>query len=206
MKLIRGFCFSTVLIALAASAAAMPINVAQGKAVSITGDVGVITAGSIWPGSAVHPPASLSSLVDGLYVPEGTEWQTGTVWWDEGHPGSFNNVIEIDLNGSFLVSYLSIQADNNDKYGIFVRDGLGVWSGFATVRVFGSSGMRERAGGFSPFLATAFRIDAFGGDGLYSLSEFRAMGEPVPEPGSIFLLGTGALGLIARRRRKQQHS
>lgn len=45
--------------------------------------------------------------------------------------------------------------------------------------------MRERAGGFSPFEAMAFRIDAFGGDEFYALSEFQAVGEAVPEPASV---------------------
>jgi len=106
------------------------------------------------------------------------------------------------LTDLFLISFLSIQADNNDAYGIFVRDRFGVWSGLATVIPFGDAGMRERSGGFIPFEATAFRIDATGGDQFYALSEFRAMGEAVPEPGSLLLIGAALAGLACSCRQK----
>lgn len=199
------FCMFCTLFALAAPAAAVPVNVTQGKAVTATGALGVISAAGLGFGfgdATAFPPAPLASLVDGNYVAEGTYWQSGTVWWDEQSAGSANNVIEIDLNGLFLISFLSIQADNNDAYGIFVRDRFGVWSGLATAVPFGDAGMRERSGGFTPFEATAFRIDATGGDQFYALSEFRAMGEAVPEPGSLLLIGAGLAGLAFSRRKK----
>ena len=193
------------LMALASPAMAAPFDVTIGATVTATGAIGNSTNGA-W---ADPPAAALSTITDGLYVAEGTDWQTGTVWWNEnpnaaGAPSpALNNIIEIDLNGLFLINFLSIQADNNDFYGISVRDQFGVWNGFVNANAVGGAGMRERAGGFAPFLATGFRIDAFGGDGYYSLSEFRAVGEAVPEPASLLLFGTSGVALLARRRRQR---
>lgn len=204
-KPLTAFYMMLALITMAAPTAAIPINVTQGKAVTATGAIGVISSAGLGAGfgdATTFPPAPLSSLVDGVYRPGGTDWQDGTVWWDERNPGSANNVIEIDLMGRFMISFLSIQADNNDSYSISVRDRFGIWSGFVDATPVGGAGMRERAGGFAPFEATGFRIDAFGGDDFYSLSEFRAMGEAVPEPTSIALLGLGLAALATVRRHK----
>lgn len=204
-KPLTAFYMLCALIALAAPAAAVPFNVTQGKAVTATGDIGVISSVGLGAGfgdATAFPPAPLSSLVDGIYRPEGTYWQDGTVWWDKNNSGSANNIIEIDLNGLFLISFLSIQADNNDYYNIFVRDRFANWSGFVTATPFGGPGMRERSGSFPPFEATAFRIDASGGDQFYALSEFQATGEAVPEPGSLLLLAIG-IGLVALRLRQR---
>lgn len=183
-------------LTVAAPAAAAPVNAAFGKPVTITGEVGVIT--ETFPPAPVAP---LSSLVDGVYLDEGTQWQTGTVWWDERHPGSADNIVEIDLEGLYLISFLSIQADNNDSYGISVRNRLGVWAPFVTAFPFGGPGMRTRQGPFIPFEATGFRIDATGGDLFYSLSEFQAIGELIPAPATLALFAAGLAALGLRRRR-----
>src|SRR5436189_573540 len=112
------------LMALASPAMAAPFDVTIGATVTATGAIGNSTNGA-W---ADPPAAALSTITDGLYVPEGTDWQTGTVWWNEnpnaaGAPSpALDNIIEIDLNGLFLIDFLSIQADNNDSYAIYVRD------------------------------------------------------------------------------------
>jgi len=192
---------ATAALSLAVPAAAAPINVALGKPVTISGAVGVITC--CWPDATTYPPAALSTLVDGVHRPEGTEWQDGTVWWDERHPGSVNNTIEIDLEGRYLISFLEIQADNNDWYDIAVRDRFGSWASLGGAAPVAGWGMTTRSGFVIPFEATAFRISASGGDDFYSVSEFRADGVSVPEPSTLALIGLSLAGLAATRRRKQ---
>jgi PEP-CTERM motif-containing protein len=192
-------CLAAFLLAVAASSAqAIPINAAEGKPVTITGEVGVITC--CWPSGPVAP---LSSIVDGTFLPEMTQWQTGTVWWDERHPPSFNNVIEIDLLGLYNITSLALQADNNDYYGISMRDRFDAWIFLGYFGPVPGFGMMTRS---APILleASAFRIDADFGDAFYSVSEFQAIGEPVPEPATLLLFGSGLSALAARRKLKNR--
>ena len=186
---------AAVAAVLAVPAEAAPYNVALGKTVTTSGVVGVM-AGCCWsPG----PLAPFSSITDGVFLPTGSVWQTNTVWWDERHPPSLNNFLEIDLAGNFTVNFVRIQADNNENYDIYFRDWAGFWHGWATAVPGGPAGMITRAGPLPTIQASAFRIDARGGDGLYSVSEFQAVG--VPEPGVLALLGLGVAGAIRRRIR-----
>ena len=178
---------------------ALADNVALGKPVTITGEFGVVTC--CWPDP--HPPAALSTITDGVSLAEGTQWQTDTVWWDEWHPPSLYNIIEIDLQGLFLVTDLLIQADNNDAYAIDYRDSGGTWTSFVYAPIVPGAGMRTRAVSVGPIVASGFRIDAFDGDEFYSVSEFQANGVAVPEPSAFFVIAAGIALVIFKRRAKQ---
>jgi hypothetical protein len=147
--------------------------------------------------------ASLSTLTDGLFLPAGTHWQSGTVWWS-----GLSTRFEIDLGGTVEVMGAVVQADNNDTYRMWYRDlATGDYVDLWTVAATGGAGMRTRPnpgnnGEIFYFdtsvLTDSIRIGAIGGDNAYSLSEVQVWGV-VPAPGAFALLGLA--GLSARRRR-----
>jgi hypothetical protein len=149
--------------------------------------------------------AALSTLTDGLFLPAGTQWQTGTVWWN-GTGTSF----QIDLVSTCDVMGAIVQADNNDTYRMWYRDlGSGTYLELWTIGAVGGAGMRTRPNpgdntaihyfGTS-VLTDSIRIAAIGGDSAYSLSEVQVWGV-VPAPAGAPLLGlAGLLGLGRRRR------
>ena len=108
-------------------------------------------------------------ITDDVLAPDGTEWRAQESFVLE--PGA---ALEWQLAGSELVEDILIQADNNDEYRVSgSRDGISwmpIWTansapkpGLFTRRVTGLS-VRVR------FL----RLEATGGDGRYSVSEFQA--------------------------------
>lgn len=164
-------------------------NVAAGKPVSAIGSVG---------------GANVSTLVDGMYLPRGRQWQTGTVWWNGLAPA-----IQIDLLGTYALNAASVQADDNDAYTLLYRDiatdTWRVWWDVPNYDSFGN-GMQTRpnpaddSARFSlPEITTdALRFVAARGDNSYSVSEIQAFA--VPAPGAAGMCAV--LGLIALRRRR----
>jgi len=191
----------------AASAFAIPFNVTLNKPATLDGIFGVLRPGSGWDANPVDPPGSID---DGVFRPESTVWNEGSIWWDASVEGSESNTITIDLLGNYAISGIITQADNNDNYMIEYFDPyLGTWQPLGYWPPIGGFGLttRPNADQVTPlpinFTASAVRLSAFGGDDYFSYSEFQAFGVSVPEPSTILLLGAGLL-LVRRRVRSRR--
>ena len=144
----------------------------------------------------------LNTLTDGVFLPEQTGWQSGTVWWQTPDPNFL--AIEFDLGGSFVLSAFKAQLDNNDNYRLEYFDGT--WHSLANQfpALFGF-GMMTRDIVLAPgseIVASKLRLFPVDGDNAYAASEVQAFGVPVPEPGTylMMLAGIGLLGFMMRRR------
>ena len=199
---------ATALVAAAPFASAA--NVAAGATVSTVGGGFGLSAG--WGIGTLADP---STLVDGMFVGDGQQWNIGTVYWQGGSPDTADTVT-IALSGAATVTGLTLQGDNNDLYAVSYEDVGGTWHALSTLSPHGSVDPTYNGGGgvwwgmgtdssFSAITAIAFQIQASGGDGSYAVSEFQVTGEflpAVPEPtsGLLMLAGLGALASVARRR------
>lgn len=149
--------------------------------------------------------ASLSTLTDGVFLPGGTQWQSGTVWWN-----GTASVFKIEFDETVEVMGAIVQADNNDTYRMWYRDlTTGNYVDLWTIGTAGGAGMRTRPNGAdngqifyfdSSALTDSIRIGAIGGDNSYSLSEVQAWGV-VPAPGGLAAMGLMS-SMIGRGRRR----
>jgi hypothetical protein len=165
-------------------------NIALGKSVSLAGNYGG-DQGS-WGNFTL---AETQSLTDGIFFPESTQWNNGSIFWN-----SLQNSIEIDLAGVFSINGFTVQADDNDTYRIEYKLGSGDWAAVWSIPAPGGWGLITSSTSVSPILADALRFSATGGDNFYSVSEIQAFGAPVPVPGALWLMGSGLLGLLGLRR------
>ena len=171
-------------------------NVALGGTVSLSGATFGDSAG--WCCGSL---AAASTVTDGAYLPNGTQWNVDTVFWTGGA-----NTITVELAAAANVTHLDLQADNNDDYGVSYRDLGGTWHSLTTISPHRSWGTDMGDATFAGVDATAFAITAVGGDGYYSVSEFQAIGTtlavPEPETYALMLLGLAGVGMAARRRKQ----
>jgi hypothetical protein len=189
---------ATALVAIAPLAGAT--NVAGGAAVTTSGPGFGNSDG--WCCGALASP---STVTDGLTLPTGQQWNTGTVFWS-GDGKDTVDTLTITLAGAATVNQLFLQADNNDSYAVSYLGLDSAWHSLVSIDPNSDSswGLGDNTASFSAITATAFQIQA-SGDGAYSVAEFQATGDflpAVPEPTSTMLMlaGMGALALLARRR------
>ena len=157
-------CYLPVSIAMA------QVNVALGKPVTLNGNFPTF---QLFCGSP-PPQAAASTITDGMFLPEGTCWQLGSVYWHSVLSG--DDSIDIDLRGTFVLNGAIVQVDNNDAYQLQYRDPDGVYHDWWLVPSVCCSGLMTRTNlSLPPVTATGLRI--FGVDNLsdqaYSVSEIQ---------------------------------
>ncbi len=198
--------------ALVLAGAAMPCAAAYNvipdhwSEVTTHGEVGQLRAGSPWTAGASFDFSFLDRVVDGHFLANGTQWNSGTWWWDQS-PAVNSGQVEttIDLAERFSLSKFVIQVDGNDRYRLEYWDGQG-WKEAWTSPAGGKAGLVTIA---SPTLTgivtNRLRFTAAEGDDYYSVSEIQAWGVAVPEPATwaLLLAGTALVGGAAQRSRRR---
>lgn len=153
---------------------------------------------------------NLSTVTDGQYLPKGEAWYNAVCWNDP------NTSLLIDLGGQYSLTKMNGQFDDNEAYRVDYLGTDNVWrtawnvSNADIVDGIDLHGMQSRPDVNSndawytlpyPIIATQLRVSPVGGDYAYAVSEVRAVGQPVPEPGTWAALGLGAVGFLKRRKR-----
>ena len=208
MTIARALFLAAAAAGLAGLPAQAATNIMPTATVTVTteGVHGVLRS-AVW--EAGSTPSDPLAPVDGVRRPETTQWNNGTFWWD-AFPGISSVPVTwtVTLDGSYAISRLIIQADNNDSFRVDWWDGSG-WQLAYDVPVLPSFGVTTRDSGlFTPIITNSFRVSGVSGDGYFSLAEFEAYGEAVggaiPEPASwaMLIAGFGLVGAVRRRRRR----
>ncbi|HEY3754952.1 MAG TPA: hypothetical protein VGL42_02270 [Opitutaceae bacterium] len=178
--------FSSIIatFALALGVAHAGTNVTANSTVTLNGTFGT-------GGTELAP----QDLVNGVFQPEMTEWQTNSVSW-YGDQGPTNNVV-LDLNGTYSITAFTVQADDNDQYELdYLAPGSSTWTLATLVPVINSFGLVTRDISLTtPITATQLKFFQNGqGDNDYAVSQIDASGSLVSAPEATSTLGLFALG------------
>ncbi len=188
---------AALIIGFSLTALLSPVNAAQISFVSASAS-----------GSVNNSP---SLVIDNSIPPEWQYWQTNTVWWNGTSPA-----ITLDMGGAYTLEEIIISVDNNDSYRVdyslnnsewaqlfLISSGWGeVGSGMDTMSSISGDPEFIEGINFPAVSARYLRIQATGGDNMYSVGELQAFGAPVPVPPALILLGSGLIGLLGLGRKK----
>lgn len=190
------------LAAAPAQAALVNVIPTNWSVITWSAQQGTLRAGSPWgPGST---PSSALRLVNGVFAPEGTQWNNSSFWWDQDPSVNQNEmIVEITLDKAYTFSKFVMQADDNDGYTLDYWSGGGWQAGwdFGTKPSFG---LVTRADANVNFTTNRLRLRAYPGDNYYAISElqgFANVGVPEPAAWALMIGGFGMVGAAMRRRR-----
>ena len=186
-------------------------NVAFNKDVVLDPENGFFVGG--WDDGVVSPA---DSVVDGVFLPEGSQWnQAGSVWWDQNGQNDVGQAIYIELGQKVEIEKLIAQVDNNDSYIVSYRNlDTGEWEAVWYINSVNGWGLLTRPNPndlnemyvlSTPIETDALKIEGnldLDTDKLFAVSEIQAYGSIVPAPGSLLLafMGITLAGYIKHRK------
>lgn len=206
-SLATGVVGAALLSAAPAQAALVNVLPANWTVIGSNGSLGTLRAGSPWgPGST---PWSHVAMVDGVFMPEGTQWNNGSFWWDQDPSVNQTEVMTtIQLNQAYTFSKFIMQADDNDGYTLEYWDG-GNWQLAWDFGTQPSFGLVTRPDATVNFTTDLLRVRAYGGDQYYAISELQGFvdtGVPEPAAWAMMLSGFGLVGGAMRRRARVSYA
>ena len=186
-------------LAFAEAVEANSVNVALNATVTLNGTFGGDMTQYGWGN---HPLANPQTLTNGVFLPEQTQWNIGSVFWSTAsNSNAVSNYIDITLNGTYSITGFKIQADDNDNYLIQYNNGS-TWQTAWAVPPPGGWGLTTSSALLSsPITTDELRISETGGDGFYAVSQVQAFAA-TPIPAAIWMVGSALAGLIGFGRRK----
>jgi hypothetical protein len=191
---------AAVAFAAMPTVAAVNIIPTATASVSTFGTFGVLRAGSPWVVGGTLP--DVFAPVDGVFEPEGQQWNNSSFWWDEDPTVNRGPVTyTVNLDAIYQLNRFVVQADDNDSYLLEWWDG-GAWQTAWNIPAVFTFGLVTRDSGLiTPVTTDRLRFTATGGDAYYAISELQAFAVPEPATWALMLAGFGLAGAALRRGR-----